>query len=210
MALLIRIYYNAVYGALGGLLGWMLFGIFGDKNPNPGWEQTFQMLLGGACVGGAIGYLVVSVDAIRDGALIRIARLATYGVVLGAFGGAGGAWVADQVQLLVHSILNSMKFGGDDKVVNAVVEMLARGLGWTILGIAIGMSEGIAARSLGKLSYGTLGGMIGGFFGGWLFGLIYYINVHAQLGLSYWANALGLVILGACIGSLSAFVQGVF
>src|SRR5439155_21759007 len=32
MALLTRIYFNAVFGGLGGLLGWMLFGIFGDPN----------------------------------------------------------------------------------------------------------------------------------------------------------------------------------
>ena len=31
MTLLIRIYFNAVCGGLGGLLGWMLFGIFFDK-----------------------------------------------------------------------------------------------------------------------------------------------------------------------------------
>ena len=30
MALLTRIYFNAVFGALGGLLGWMLFGVFTD------------------------------------------------------------------------------------------------------------------------------------------------------------------------------------
>ena len=31
----------------------------------------------------------------------------------------------------------------------------------------------MAARSLGKLSYGTLGGAVGGFVGGALFGLFY-------------------------------------
>ena len=34
MPLLMRVYYNAVFGALGGLLGWMLFGVFGDKSPS--------------------------------------------------------------------------------------------------------------------------------------------------------------------------------
>ena len=29
MALMSRIYFNAVFGALGGLLGWMLFSVFG-------------------------------------------------------------------------------------------------------------------------------------------------------------------------------------
>ena len=61
MALLTRIYYNAVFGALGGLFGWMLFGVLGDKNPSeinvflflsP---LDFNLQLGGALIGGLIG-----------------------------------------------------------------------------------------------------------------------------------------------------------
>jgi len=206
MALLARIYYNAVYGALGGLLGWMLFGVFGDKNASSGFSQKMEMILGGACIGGCIGYLVVSVEAIRDAAWTRIARLATYGVVLGAIGGAIGMFVADEVNYVMLEVLSL----GGSEVMDMLLAMLARGLGWTVLGIAIGMSEGIAARSFGKFSYGTLGGAIGGFFGGSLFGLIYFVALQTGSGSSYWANALGLVILGACIGSLSALVQAVF
>jgi hypothetical protein len=198
MALLVRLYYNAVFGALGGLLGWMLFGIFGNKNPDPGIEQRLQMVLGGMFIGGFIGYLVVSVEAIRDGAVIRIARLGTYGVILGAVGGAIGMLLGDEVNVFLNR---------DNHVLVAVV---ARGFGWTVLGVSIGMSEGVAARSLGKFSYGTLGGAIGGFFGGCLFGLFYELAREAQGGTSYWSSALGLVILGACIGSLSALVQAVF
>src|SRR5439155_1729355 len=86
--------------------------------------------------------------------------------------------------------------------------MFARGLGWTFLGLAIGASEGVAARSLGKFSYGTAGGALGGAVGGALFGLAYQLTMDkpAQAALF---GALGLVILGACIGSLSALVQGV-
>src|SRR5437588_3336597 len=79
VALLVRIYYNAVFGALGGLLGWMLFGVFGDKNPTEA-TQWLQMLIGGTIIGGTIGYFVVSVDAVRDQALARFARPASYGV----------------------------------------------------------------------------------------------------------------------------------
>src|SRR5437016_2742809 len=66
MALLARIYFNAVFGALGGLLGWLLFGVFGDKSPSNPNQQVLGEILGGALIGGFIGYLVVSVDAIRD------------------------------------------------------------------------------------------------------------------------------------------------
>ena len=91
MALFLRIYFNAVFGGLGGLLGWMVFGAFGD--PRSG-ETLQQMVLGGAIIGGFIGYFVVSVDAIRDRSLIRFSRLASYGVVLGMAGGALGAGAA--------------------------------------------------------------------------------------------------------------------
>src|SRR5262249_57151377 len=87
--------------------------------------------------------------------------------------------------------------------------------GWSLLGMAIGMSDGIAARSVGKFSYGTIGGPIGGFVGGCLFMVFYSfaIRIDPQTGQSsttYFWEALGLVILGACIGSLSALVQAVF
>ncbi len=62
MPLLVRIYFNAVFGALGGLLGWMLFGTFAQLAT----YGDLRALLGGAIIGGMIGYFVVSVEALRD------------------------------------------------------------------------------------------------------------------------------------------------
>ena len=205
MALLVRIYFNAVFGALGGLLGWMLFGVFGDKSA-PQDRLTAQMLLGGALIGGVIGYFVVSVEAIRDRNPVRFARLATYGVALGAVGGAVGMLVGDWVNFRLVGAIGAGRQGAG--TLHTLGTMLARGLGWTFLGVAVGLSEGVAARSLGKLSYGTAGGALGGFIGGALFGLFYLKTIDQEGSASLW-GALGLIILGACIGSLSALVQGV-
>lgn len=206
MALLARVYWNAVFGALGGLLGWMLFGAFGDKTVH---EEHFtaQLLLGGALIGGLIGYLVVGVEAIRDRSLVRFSRRATYGVLLGATGGAIGMWVGDWVNYLLVGQL-----GAGSGTWHVLGTMLARGLGWLFLGVAVGVSEGIAARSLGKLSYGSIGGALGGFVGGALFGLFYLQTVQrgTATGWGAFGGALGLMILGACIGALSALVQAVF
>lgn len=205
MALLARIYFNAVFGALGGLVGWMLYGVLG----NLGASNDRQWLLGGAIIGGSIGYFVVSVEAIRDRSLVRFARLASYGVVLGALGGALGMWLGERVNFFLVG-----QIGRRDGTVPLLATMLARGIGWMFLGMACGVSEGIAARSLGKLSYGTLGGTIGGFVGGAVFGWLYLGAIERTAGASEtWGalgGALGLVILGACIGALSALVQGVF
>src|SRR3954454_20816600 len=67
MSLALRIYYNAVFGGLGGLLGWMLYGVFFDAHG----DSTSHFLLSGCVIGGSIGYLVVSVEAIRDRSLVR-------------------------------------------------------------------------------------------------------------------------------------------
>ncbi|MCS7046488.1 MAG: FHA domain-containing protein [Gemmataceae bacterium] len=210
MALLSRIYYNAVFGGLGGLLGWMLFGVVGAKNPSEServvWFLTpndLNMLLGGAVIGALIGYFVVSVEAIRDLSLLKFARLATYGAALGSFGGALGMYLGDKLNYLIVGV------GLTGGAAPLLLVMLARGLGWTMLGVAIGMSEGFAARSLGKFSYGTIGGAIGGFVGGALFMYFYESARRSGDGAALW-QAVGLVILGACIGSLSALVQGVF
>jgi hypothetical protein len=213
MALLVRIYFNAVFGALGGLLGWMLLGVFGQKMYEESLPSVLlNSLLAGFLIGGSIGYFVVSVEAIRDLSLVRFCRLASYGVIIAAVGGALGNVIGE----LIHHALTSV-IGAGTGVVKTVLSGLVRGIGWGLLGVAIGISEGIAARSLGKLSYGMIGGALGGFVGGTLYGiflqtakLVEAAQADASTSLStYVWGALGLIILGACIGSLSAFVQGV-
>jgi Inner membrane component of T3SS, cytoplasmic domain len=200
MDLWVRVYFHAVFGGLGGLVGWMLFGIFGEKN----FSSSQQLILGGAFIGGFIGYLVVGVEAIRDQSLVRFCRAATFGVIFGALGGGAGILLGEQVNYhLVHQLLTASRFRGAG-------EVLSRGIGWMLLGVAVGLSEGLASRSLAKLIYGTIGGVMGGFIGGLLFGLIVVLD-KASGGTSHvWGGAVGLVILGACIGAFSALVQAVF
>src|SRR5262245_57954542 len=174
LALLVRLHHDAVCGALGGLLGWMLFGVVGDRAASgDDLGVTLQLLLGGALIGGLIGYFVVSVEALRDRSLPRFARLGTYGVLLGAAGGALGMLVGDWVN---YKLVGPP--GNNPGVGYYLSGMVIRGLGWMFLGVAVGVSEGIAARSLGKLSYGTLGGAVGGFVGGCFFGLCYLVTVQ--------------------------------
>jgi MFS family permease len=196
-----RIYDNAVFGGLGGLLGWLLFGLLGNRHAADD-QQTFQALLGGALIGGAIGYLVVAGEAIRDQALLRFLRLASIGLVLGALGGALGMLVGDAVNYALVGQLGANR----RSAIVFLGTMFARGLGWLCLGVAIGLSEGIAARSLGRMSYSTVGGTIGGFVGGAIFGLMYLLSLEHPASAALW-SAVGLIILGACIGSLSALVR---
>lgn len=199
MPLLSRIYYHALFGALGGLFGWMLFGVFGDK------EQPNQSLLGGSLLGGLIGYLLGVAEALCNGSWVRFCRLASYGVVLGAFGGAAGMWLGDWVNYALVGLLGADREGSG---LHYVATLLARGLGWAVLGVGVGAGKGITGRSLTRILYGTLGGLLGGFVGGTLFALLYSAGIDRPEGSAEAVGgASGLMILGACIGGLSALVQ---
>ncbi|MFO0926067.1 MAG: FHA domain-containing protein [Gemmataceae bacterium] len=204
MGLLTRIYFNAVFGALGGLLGWMLFSLFGNQTASEG-ALVRQLLQDGALIGAGIGYLVVSGDAVRDRSWLRFARQAAVGAVLGAIGGAVGMFLAERVNFALVGGIGAIR----GSTVKFLLTVATRGVGFLFLGMAVGVSEGIAARSLGKLGYGTLGGTLGGFLGGCLFGLVYLVTLQRG-GDAAFAGAAGLAIMGACIGALSALVQGVF
>jgi hypothetical protein len=200
MALLVRLYWNAVLGALGGLVGWFLWGLFSDKTIPPDWRQW---LLGGACLGGAIGYFVVSGEALRDQSLVRFARLASHGLVLGVLGGGLGGYAAESLDRFLAAEMG----GGSGPVTLEVLAALTRGLGGLILGVFVGAGEGVAAHSLARLRHGALGGAAGGFLGG---SLAVFVGRIANPSHGHAADALGPMLLGACLAALAVLAQGVF
>ena len=97
------------------------------------------LLLGGAFIGGGIGYFVVSVEALRDRSLLRFLRLASYGLVLGAVGGALGMFLGDEINTGLIKLLGYSRASGSGRyVLHLLGTMVARGLGWLFLGLAIG------------------------------------------------------------------------
>ncbi|GBD36011.1 hypothetical protein HRbin36_01128 [bacterium HR36] len=193
MSRALRIYYNGVFGAAGGLVGWLLFGLALDAS----WPWYWQMLVGGALIGGAVGYLVVGWEALLDLSVVRLFRMGTQGLLVGAAGGALGMMLGE----LVNYALQDWGI-----LPGACTGVMARGLGWLVFGLAVGLAEGWVARSWLKTSYGALGGTVGGFIGGAVFAAL--LGWFGREETSYvWGQAVGLVILGACIGSLIAAVE---
>ena len=191
-----RIYYNTLFGALGGLLGWMLFGEWIDAR----WNWWMLALAGGALIGAMIGYCIASVEAFHDAVLLRFIRFASMGTLLGAMGGALGFWLGESIH---YWLLPS---SGELNWINTATLIISRALGWGFFGLAVGMSEGLALRSVRLCRFGALGGMLGGALGGAVFGLLMVLwdpSEHSYI----WGQALGLIILGACIGLLSALVE---
>jgi hypothetical protein len=142
------------------------------------WALPIGMMLG-VVLGAAEGLALRSIAIALRGALI--------GLLIGAVGGVIGVVIAQTVYGMIAGCL-----------------FFGRGIGWSIFGLCIGLSEGVRRFSLIGARNAALGGWLGGFIGGVMFdfvGLIIRWDVASRF--------IALVILGACIGILIALVETV-
>lgn len=193
-----RLFLHTMIGAIGGWIGWMLYG----ECCSPDWSWQVLALSAGLIIGACIGLGLAAVEALVDQSLIRFLRYGAVGIVLGGMGGAAGCWLGEWVN---YSIVST---AGANGTVATIGSVLARMLGWALFGCAVGMSEGVALLSRRKIAYGAIGGSLGGALGGLVFGVL--LAAYQPGETSYlWGQAIGLVILGALIGLLRALVEEV-
>jgi hypothetical protein len=181
MSKTMQIYYTAVLGALGGLLGWWIIG----SVPTGAWNVWVAYALVGVGLGACIGGCV----AATDGAVIK--RLPRRALRDGLFGAAAAA--AGGLAGLLLAELGFLSIGGG---------MIGRALGWMALGGFIGLSDLLVSRRLNRALYGALGGLGGGLLGGVLYeGLTQLFRAQSDRAQIV-VGGVGLILLGACIGAL--------
>jgi hypothetical protein len=186
-----QIYFNAVLGGIGGLLGWMVVTLLGSLIDMNNWNIYVRHLINGPLYGVCIGFAIGSTEGlIASRSLRRLLHGGLYGAGLGALGGINGL-------LLGEFIFQT--FGGG---------IWARAVGWAVFGAFIGTSDGFAQKMFTKVRYGVLGGILGGLIGGGTYqGLLSVLyGISPAVALS-WGSAIGLIILGACIGALVGLVE---
>ena len=178
--LLGRGYDLAIAGAMGAVCGLYFYVELVNTS-----DLATRDGLAGALIGGGIGFFLNAADPLREGAWTKLARNASWGAVAGAAGGAVGLLVGEKV-------LGGFRGG-----------LLGRSASWAILGVGIGMSQGLAYRSAQKFRFGLIGGGLGGLFGGFLFEAL-----RDRLGNRYdLSQGLGMVILGSGLGLGLALVE---
>jgi hypothetical protein len=168
-----RTYYYAVAGAMGGLIAWRLSDLVGlSFTP----YLYLNELAVGALIGLCIGLLIGITEGLVTLSLRRAARSALLAVPLGLLAGA----IALPLSEAAFQVL-----GG---------EALARILGWALFGLLIGLAEGATGKT--QSWKGALGGVLGGALGGALL-----VASQQRLDNPLLGKALGLVVLGACVGA---------
>lgn len=194
-----QIYYSAIFGAIGGLLAWLVIGSVATGR----WGLTFANLFVGAGVGLFIGGMVGAVDGIMNKQALRPA-------LSGSITGAIGGMVSGALGLLLGGAI-FVVFGGG---------FLGRLLGWLLLGLLLGVSDGLVARSSLRITYSAIGGTLAGAIGGLLYEFMTQVLARQNPGGAtqmdrgqMLLSALGLILIGACLGgiiptTIALFAQG--
>ncbi len=178
-----QIYYNTVFGAIGGLIAWLLVGLLqtGDWNL---WAAVIFIGAGtGLFIGGAVGMV--------EGVMVKkSATRAILGLVLGGIAGL----ISGFIGLLIGQIGFLLTDGG----------FVGRALGWTAFGFFLGAGLSIVNLKLKRAFYGLIGGTLAGLIGGIIYEGVTQLFLQQSDTAQVFLGALGLILIGASLGGITA------
>jgi MFS family permease len=197
------IYYCAVCGGWAAFLAWALV-LAGNVSAveRPVLRTTLIAALLGLLLGAAVGAVDALQNAVGQQRFVRVSLCAAVGLVGGAVSGLIGE--------ALHNNLASFR----------VLSEITLVLGWILVGVAIGASVGAfdllravlrnndRRAPTRKVVNGVIGGFLGGLVGGVLFEVLPALAARVlRSELPRSSLAIGLVVLGACIGLLIGLAQ---
>jgi hypothetical protein len=179
------VYWSTLIGGWSALVGWglaeLIFGRWVDN--------LFLAVLMVVMVASALGAGLSQVNGLITAQWRSQIRFVGPGLLGGFLGGLLGGLLANLLYLLVGQKIAFLGF-------------LGRVLGWTLLGLSIGICEGILERHWRKFRNGLIGGSLGGFLGGLFFNPVNWI-----IGSPVSSRAFAFVMLGLSIGFFLSLVQ---
>jgi pSer/pThr/pTyr-binding forkhead associated (FHA) protein len=195
-----RVLRGLVLGALGGFLGWFIVELFpylvSDERRNVDMRAVAIL---GATVGGFMGLALGVSEGIAAGTKSKFLRAAGLGALFGVAGGLIGLYMG---QILYTSL--GGQYGPPASVYEFFRQIMARSLGWALIGSGVGLSVGIPTQSSRKTWHGFIGGTIGGFLGGFSF------QTLAESHLPFTGanlRMIGFTTIGAAIGFFVSLVD---
>ena len=173
-----RTYFYAVFGAIGGLIGWQMSNFLGLS-------FITNLYLSEAVVGALIGFVIGLCIGVTEGLLtqnfVQAVRAGLFSALLGLVAGAIGLPLSEYLFQAVGA------------------GFLGRALGWGVFGLLLGFAEGVVGKS--QAWKGMLGGLIGGALGG-----VLLESAPNWLGNPLSGKAAGLVLLGASVSAFISLI----
>ncbi|HEY3267026.1 MAG TPA: FHA domain-containing protein [Armatimonadota bacterium] len=183
---------SAIAGLVGGAVAWALSeAMVGWQSETTSMGQMIAAMGGfGALMGGVIGMCLGAAEGIEARAFQKAAMAALVGLAIGA----GGGFVGGAIGQLCFGVLIG---SGQPSLPNV---MLARIVGWSIVGTCIGLGQGIGRGSGKRVVNGVLGGLIGGFAAGVMFDPIGMVTRFGAGDTGTMSRAVGITVLGVAAG----------
>ncbi|MBI3822195.1 MAG: FHA domain-containing protein [Planctomycetes bacterium] len=148
---------------------------------------TFLAIVMATVVSIAIGGGVSLASGLTNPQFFNLAKRTAFGFAGGLIGGLIGTLLGT----CIFSIFQDIK----------VLGFMTRVIGWTLIGLGIGVTEGLFERNFKKVRNGLIGGGLGGFFAG-----VFFVPI-SLLASSMSSRALSFVLLGLFIGFFIGLAQ---
>jgi pSer/pThr/pTyr-binding forkhead associated (FHA) protein len=196
-----EVFFKALAGLLGGAVGWIPVEIATHGHSITDQQSTWTVI-GGivsvALVAGMIGGMILAAE---DNAL-EITPLAKRRFLLGFIVCLVLALPETYYSDLIFSKI--LRAGGwsVDHPGSELYLVAGRLIGWTLMGLMLGVGVGLASLSMSNVLKGALGGLIGGLVGGAGFDLI---GSFSQSGLA--SRLIGFCVIGLAIGFFIGLVH---
>lgn len=196
------IYFCMICGGWAAFLVWGLAELLNLYEAESRSQGFFKAALTGALLGLFIAAIIGLLDAMMNS--VGFARVVRTLICLGV--GLVGGMIGALVGQAFYSVITNP---------------ITQTVGWAVVGVAVGASIGVfdimravmtrspLRQSIRKLVNGVIGGAMGGVLGGIALGglTIAFGMVFDNAGTMHSPRALGLVILGMCIGLLIGAAQ---
>lgn len=108
---------------------------------------------------------------------------------------------------LTHLAMNLSEASGGLSPMGFVIQIIGRSLAWCLIGVAMGLGQGIALRSTRLFLYGLLGGIVGGLLGGLLFDPIDFILLGQDKPSATLSRLVGFAVIGLSVGGMIGIVE---
>lgn len=213
-------------GMLGAIIAWALMEPT-PLMPDDGRSIGYGSIVAIGLISGLIIGLMLGIAEGLSGLSPRdAAKSAIMGAVVGAAGGMVGlamgnafyngmfqlAGAGEPAQHLPSDIpaqaqpASSMMSGP----LSFVLLLIGRGFGWALIGMFIGLSQGIATLSTKKMVNGAIGGLIGGGIGGSVFEILAWMNRGGAANFPpCMIRFISFAITGGAIGLFIGFIEEV-
>ena len=191
MSFMRLIYWTSLIGGWSAFVAWLIteliFGRWIDPSASSDRIAAILVILMTSLIAAAIAGGISLVSTVSSPSWLNIVKRVVPALIGGFVAGFVGAFLGESLVYLVGKYF--------------ILEILARIVGLTIVGVGIGVIEGFLDFSWKKIRNGLIGGLIGGFLGGVLF-----VPIALLIG-SVSGRAFAFVLLGLFIGLFIGLVQ---